>query len=192
MPQTVTLTQSTLPLGLQPAFRATPLSLTGTVATPVLSTWRAQLWRRPQDARDVAAEPLATVYGTVASGTLAIAFTAAQMNFALNAGNGMYDDVWLMIGGVDANSEPHVVRADWLRVNEGGFDATEFPATVTDFTVSDDIITIEYAGATYQIQATETTSPPGVGEGTIVVIDDILYFTPQGGSTSWAVQGSAQ
>jgi hypothetical protein len=192
MPQTISLTQTAAPLALMPVWRATPLALTGTVATPVLTTWRAQLWRRPQDVRDGDIEPLATVYGAVAAGVLNIAFTAQQMDVELGAGNGMYDDLWLTIGGVDADSEPHVVRADWVRVQEGGFAADEYPATVTAFTVENDIITIGYGGTTYQLQGVEVPIPDGAGEGSIVVINDILYFTPVGGTTAWAVQASPQ
>ncbi len=192
MAQTVNLSQSTVSLGLAPVWRSTPLALTGTVSTPALTTWRAQLWRRPQDCRDADVEPLATVYGTVTSGMLNLAFSAAQMDIDLTAGNGAYDDLWLMIGKVDSEGEPHVVKADWLRVQEGGFNPDEYPTTMTNFTIEDDIVTVEYGGTSYQIQGVEIATPEGVGEGSIVVIDDIVYFTPEGSSTSWAVQGVPQ
>lgn len=192
MPHTISLSQTGAPLGLSPVWRATPFSLTGTVTNPELTTWRAQLWRRPQDVRDGDIEPLATVYGAVTGTTLNIAFTAEQMDVELRAGNGMYDDLWLTIGGVDADSEPHVVRADWVRVQEGGFAADEYPATLTSFTVENDIISIAYGGTTYQLQGVEVETPDGAGEGSIVVVEDVLYFTPVGGSTSWAVQVSQQ
>jgi len=192
MAQTITLTTTGTPLALDPVWRATPCGFTGTVATPALSTWRAQLWRRPQDAQDADLEPLATVYGTVSGTTLNIAFTAEQMDIALAAGNGAYDDLWLMIGGVASDAQPHVVRSGWLRVQEGGFNAAEFPATVTNFTVANDIITIDYGGTAYQMQGVEVPIPDGAGEGSIVVINDVLYFTPEGSTTAWAVQGSPQ
>jgi hypothetical protein len=192
MPQTISLQQTGTPLTLSPVWRATPLPLTGTVSDPVLTTWRAQLWRRPQDVRDPDISPLATVYGAVAGSTLSIAFTAQQMDIELGAGNGMYDDIWLTLGGVDSDDEPHVVRAGWVRVQEGGFAVDEYPATVTSFTVENDIITIGYGGTTYQLQGVEVPIPDGAGEGSIVVINDILYFTPVGGTTAWAVQASPQ
>jgi len=192
MSQTISLTQSADKLILEPVWRATPFSMTGTVTTPALTTWRAQLWRRPQDVRDADADPLATVYGVVSDGELSIAFTAEQMDVELFADDGMYDDLWVTIGGVAADGQPHVVRADWVRVQEGGFDADEYPASVTNFTIEDDIISITYGGSTYQLQGVEVDTPEGAGEGSLVVIDDVLYFTPVGGSTSWAVQVSQQ
>lgn len=189
MTQTISLTPSTVPLGLNPVWRATPFALTGAVGDSELTTWRAQLWRRPQDCRDEDAEPLATVYGAVSGENLTIAFPAALMDFELRAGEGSYDDVWLVVGGFNSSATPHVVVADWVRVKEGGFRADDAPTTTVEYTIEDDVIIIPQDGSTYRVQGVPIETPEGIGRGTLVVIDDIVYFTPLDGTTSWQVQG---
>jgi len=188
MTQTIDLTASATELVLEPVWRATPFVITGAVATPALSTWKAQLWRRPQDCRDEDIEPLATANGVVANNVATLAFTAEQMDISLVAGGEMYDDLWLSINGIASDDQPHVVKAGWLRVKEGGANPDSYPATSVTWTIVDDVIHITTDDGTYQVQGVQAEEvPDGATEGSIVVIDDNLYFTT--GGSSWRVQG---
>jgi len=168
------------------------LVITGAATAHALTTWRAQIWRRPQACLEAGATPLATAFGTVGGGTLTIGFTAAQMDIVLTADAGGYDDVWIVIAGTAADSQPHVVRAGWLRVQEGGFNPEEFPASIVAFTILDDVATLTFDGAQYSIPVSETETPPGAGQGTIIVIDEVLYFTPVGSNVSYAAPVTQQ
>lgn len=188
MTQTINLTASGTPLVLEPVWRATPLVITGTITAPSLTTWRMELWRRPQDVHEDDAEPLALGYGTVASGTLTIAFTSAQMEVDLVAGDGAYDDLWLLICGTAADSQGHAVVAGWLRINEGGFAAEATGGAALTFTVTDDVVTfVGQDGNSYNFPVTQLTEvPDGAVAGEGVVIDDVLILTTPDG-VSYAV-----
>ncbi len=164
-------------MGLEPVWRSSPFVVRGTVGDPALSVWRAQLWRRPQDVRGEDATPLATTYGTVADGVMRAAFTAAQMNIALAADHGAYDDLWLVVGGTGTDGQAYVVVADWLRVREGGFDADAYTATPIVFTVIDDMLTFTYGGTTYVRPVVEVDIPAGTSSGDLTLIDDMLILT---------------
>ncbi len=188
MTQTINLTSSGGSLGLEPAWRASPLVIRGTVTNPALSVWRAQLWRRPQDVRAEDSAPLATTYGTVAEGVMSAAFTAAQMDVDLVADHGAYDDLWLVVGGTGTDGQAYVVVADWLRVREGGFDADAYTVTPITFTVEDDMLSFSYGGTTYTRPVEEVDIPPGTSSGDLTWIDDMIVLTTNTTAFTWPVE----
>lgn len=189
--QTITLTPTGTPLALNPVWRSSPFLLAGTVGATELATWKAQLWRRPQDAGVSGAEPLATAYGSTSGGTVNLAFTSLQMSMALAAGGGAYDDIWLVVGGRAADSQVAVSRGDWLRVMEGGFDPANTAGTPVLFTVTDDVANFVYDGVAYALPVVAITTPAGAEEGQILVLDDTMIFTQGGVSFAAAVTALA-
>ncbi len=190
MTQTLTLTPSSDPLGLSPWPSGGPMVITGTVpASPSMSTWRMQLWKRPHDARVTDAEPLATAVGTVASSTLTIAFSPSQMDYdALSLSDAVgANNYFLTVGGTDTDGAQQIVRFGNIEIIPVPFDASA-ATTATAITVEDDIATFTFNGATYRIPVEEIASPPGAVEGEIVVLNDMAVLTIDGTSYTFPVE----
>ncbi len=182
MTRTITLTESTLPLWLDPVFRAGPLLFTATKIDGI-TTYRAQIWRKPQDARAEDAEALATAYAIAGVSTVTLAFSSTLMDFTLAAGNGAYDDVWLSIVGVQSDGQIVPLRADWMRVIESGNDPASFVVGDVVVTVENDIASFTYEGVVYSIPVYEATpSTPGTTGWLVSVVDGMLILAKDGES----------
>lgn len=187
MTQTVTFTPTTSPLGLDPVWRSSPLILTGTARAGV-GTYRAQLWRRPQDARVADAEALATSYATATGGSVSLAFSASQMDSTLAADNGGYDDFWLNIVGVQTDGQSIPLKAGWLRIVEAGADPDAFVIPGLTITVVDDVASFTLPGGpTFSIPVyQDDTVDPGDTGWEVSVVDDMIILTKDGVSYATA------
>ncbi len=190
MKQSLSLTPSTDALGFDPWFSGTPIMVYGTVpAYPTMTTWMMQLWKYPSDAFETDAEPLITAVGAEASGVMTVTFTGAQtddLELSQAAGS---NNFYLTIGGVDSNNLRRMVRGGTIEITPGPF-VSDAGSTVTGITITDDVASFVYNGATYTIPVAEITSPPGAVEGEIVVIDDMAVLTIDGVSYTFPVQES--
>lgn len=190
MTRTISLTESTRELGLDPVFRASPLIITGSSISGT-NTYRAQLWRRPQDARETDAEPLATAYGIAASGSISLAFSGTAMDITLAADGGRYDDLWLTLAGVQTDGQIVAQRAGWLRVEEGGNDPSEFVIDGVVVTVVDDVATFTIDGVLYSIPVVPTDEvSPGTTGWLVSVVNDVLILSR--GSETYAAPVTQQ
>jgi len=185
MRQSVTLTANATPLALDAVFRASPLILAGDSITGV-TTYRAQLWRRPQDARVADAEPLASAYGAASAGAVSVAFSGSQMDIELEADNGGYDDLWITLAGVQSDGQLIVFRAGWLRVIESGADPEAFVIEGITITVEDGIATYTIDGETYTSPVLSVPVTPGTTGWEISFVDEVMILTKDG--ESWAVE----
>lgn len=186
MTQTVSLTETTAGLHLDPVFRSSPFVLSASAVTGV-SVYRGQLWRRPQDAREADATPLATSYASESSETVHIAFSGIQMDMALQAGAGSYDDLWITLALVQGDGQSVVCRADWLRVIESGCDPLAFVVEGVDVTVDEETSTAFFTigGVTYEMPLVpETTITPGDSGWVTSIVNGTVIFTKDGVSYS--------
>lgn len=192
MKQTLTLTPSPEALGLDPWPAGAPLVITGTVeAYPAMDSWTMQLWKRPHDAQVADAEPLASAVGSVASGTLTIAFSPSQMSYAnldLSDAAGT-NNYYLVLGGENTSGQQEFIRFGSIEISPVPFSSSA-PTTPAEITVTDDIATFSFNGTTYQVQVQEVSAPEGAVEGEIVVIDDIAILTVEGVSYTFQVSPS--
>jgi hypothetical protein len=180
MPQTVSFAASTNPLALNPVWRSSPFVLTGTPIEGV-TTYRAQLWRRPQAARLEDAVALASSYATVVDSSVSLGFSGTQMDFALAAGGGEYDDVWLTLAGVQADGQLVPLRADWLRVTEAGCDPEAFVVGGIQVTVVDNVATWTVGSVTFQTPVwQEPDVVPGEGGWAVSIVDSHVILTKNG------------
>jgi len=183
MNQTVTFTESATPLDLDAVFRASPFVLTGTGVAGV-SVYRAQLWRRPQDAREDDAVSLATAYGAPSGGTVSIAFSGTLMDVTLAAGGETYDDLWLALSGVQADGQVVVARAGWLRIIEAGCDPAAFTDTEIELDIVDGTASFTYGGVEYSFPVVSEVVLVGDGGWELSVVDGILILSKDGVSFS--------
>jgi hypothetical protein len=193
MKQTLTLTPSSDALGLDPWPSGAPLVITGTVASyPAMDSWTMQLWKRPHDAQVVDAEPLASAVGSVATGTLTIAFSPSQMsydNLGLNNVVGA-NPFYLVLGGENTSGQQEFIRYGTVEIIPIPFSSSA-PTTPAAITVTDDIATFSFNGSTYRVPVEEVASPDGAVEGEIVVVDDIAILTVDGVSYTFPVEETA-
>ncbi len=183
MTQSLTLTPSSAPLGLDPWFSGSPLVITGTVpTTPTMATWRAQIWASNYALiEDADAEPLATAIGAETNGVLTIGFTASQISadtlgLSSVAGNNSF---WLVLGGQNSNGSQQIIRAGTIEIMPCPW-STAGTANVLGITVIDDVATFEYNGATYSFQVSHNASPPLTPDDGVDVSDDTAYFEYEG------------
>ena len=181
MTRTISITPTTDDLALAPVFATTPLIITGAVpASPSMSQWVLELWKRQNDAREVGATPLASSAGYVAGGAVTFVLTAAQMNLVLsdeiNSNN-----YWIAIGGLDSNGFPYLLRSGNIEVIPSGLSLT--PTTTIAFSVVNEVVSFAYNGTIYRFDAV-TDTPPGPIDGSVVVIDGMIVVTVDGVSYS--------
>lgn len=190
MTQTINIDESAGPLYLDPVWRSTPFILNATAAEGI-NVYRGQLWRTPQAARAEGAEPLATAYAAVTDGEVNIAFTGTQMDMALIAGDGAYDDLWLTIASVGTDGQPSVRRADWLRVRESGADPAAFVVGGITVTVDTETNTAYFTigGISFQMAVYEDPDVvPGEGGWEVSIVNDMAVLTKDGVSFTGAVK----
>lgn len=180
MKQTLSLTPSAAPLGLDPWFAGSPLVVSGTVpTTPTMSSWLMQLWKRPHDIQTDGTEPLAISVGGVASGVVTWTFTAAQMTLDDMSNEVGTNNYWLTIGGVDNTSIQQIIRAGTIEIDPCPFTIAT-TGVITSIVVSDDTATFTHNGTVYSLPVSAVPTPEGAIEGELVVIDDSLVITFNG------------
>jgi hypothetical protein len=191
MKQTLSLSPSSDPLGLDPWMSGGPIVVTGTVpAYPTMSSWMMQLWKYPHDVTAADAEALITAVGTVASTTMTVAFTKTQLgtlDLSNEAGANCY---WLTVGGLDSNSSGYVIRQGTIEIQPSAF-LSDADASITQITIEDDIARFVFNGVTYTVPVAAITTPTGAVEGAVVVIDDMAVLTVDGVSYTFPVQETA-
>lgn len=179
MTQSISLTPSTLPLGLDPVWRGSLSSFEGPTVSGI-SLYRAQIWRRPQEVLDPDVDALATAYATVSSGKATFTFTPSQMDFMLVANNGAKDDVWLSIAGLKSDGNVQILRADWLTVLEPGCRTDDFLPVDASFSVTNSRLVIAFGGVTFSFAVEEVALPSGAVDGTYSVTNDQATFISDG------------
>ena len=180
MKQALTLTSTADPLGLDSFFSGAPLMIYGDVPDyPDMNTWMMQLWKRPHDAFEDDAAPLATAVGSEIAGVMTITFTAAQTGALALSNEIGANSFYLTIGGVDANDQARIVRGGTIEIVPGPF-VTDAGSTLTGITITDDVASFVFNGVTYSLPVAEVATPPGAVEGELVVIDDMLVITIDG------------
>jgi hypothetical protein len=179
MTQTLSLTPSTRPLGLDPVWRAATWTVQGATVSGV-TIYRAQLWRRPQDATNAEISALATSYATIGSGLAAFTFTDDQMDFPLIAENGERDSVWLSIAGLRSGNQVEALRAGWLEMIEPGCRTDDFYDSEATFTVADGSVVVTFAGSGYRAPVEAVALPGGAEDGTYSVADGYVTFIHDG------------
>jgi len=183
MTQTLTLTPSSAPLGLDPWFSGSPLVITGTVPTsPTMATWRAQIWASNYALiEDADAEPLATAIGSETGGVLTIGFTPSQISsdalgLSSVVGNNSF---WLVLGGQNSNGSQQIIRAGTIEITPCPW-STAGTANVLGITIVDDVASFEYNGATYSFVVAHNPSPAITPDDGVDVGDDTAYFEYEG------------
>lgn len=190
MNQTLTLTPSTDPLGLNPVWRGSPFIFSGATQSGI-TLYKAQIWRKPQDATNTSKDPLATAYASVSTNTVAFAFTPDQMDFTLLANNGAEDDLWLSVAGLNEDGHIEPLRTGWFRVIEPGHRGSDFTDITATFSITNDYLMVVFVGEAYRTQVVEVGAPGGASAGEYVVVNDNAIFTDANGSFSLQVSATA-
>jgi len=179
MTQTISLNPTTDTLELNPVFARTPLFITAPVPTeaPAMGSYAMELWKRPYNATEAGAVPLAASVGYVAGGQVAIVFSAAQMDQVLsNEVNS--NNFWLTIGGTDANGFPYSLRAGNLEIKPSGLSL--IPVTTVSIAILNGVATFSFNGAEYSFDVVQTGGPPVTVDGGAVIVDGMIVVTVGG------------
>jgi len=176
MKQTLSLTPSTAPLGLDAWFANSAVVITGTVpAYPTMGVWAMQLWESQWELLDdPTAEPIATAIGSVVSGVLTITFTPTQMTLTGLSAVAGSNNHWLTIGGQDTDGNQQIIRGGNIEINPCPWAAANIANSI-GITVTDDMATFIYDGATYTFPVALIASPPVTPTG-VAVDDDSVYI----------------